>query len=1237
MLKSNIDALEIFYSDIAEYCLNVDKYNENDGVVESTITKDGKTVLRLSNAGKKRYVGNAYYYNSDQKQVIDMCIGINDYAVLVIYGFGTGDIIRDIIKTLPQHITYIVLEPSIELFSYVLTNLDISDVISNDRLKIFVDGINWDMLDAAIWKSIDETNYKISKTVSLPGYQNIFPEQYKCFSQMFSTHIEHCASDILSGKFHSIRDVENDIYNLEHVLNCCCVDQFIDLFPVDYPAVIISAGPSLEKNVELIRELKGRLFLAAVDSVLPYLLSINIIPDLAISVSPNKDDVLKELYDTSGIDNIPFAIDTSVTYTGIRKVSKCKLIYVSSSSPYYKEIFALANHSIDKLKSGGSVSSIAFSLLYEWGYRSFVFVGLDLALTGDKVYAGSENDYQCTSGNRLVIDGYYGDKVYTLNTYKIHLDWFEAIAQSHKDIIMYNATEGGAMVHGMKNCSLKEMVDRYREVSFNYESIIKKVNEAVTGETKRVVYYRFLHSIDNLDKLYKIYGRACELMESILRLLSLGEGRDDSEIIEKHKEVNNVISICTEMPESYYLERIVGDRHNNILEDIYITDNNQDEEYRRILNKLYKYCLDMRDSVDQVKGLFAEMVDNVEKKLREKEECLEVPNDIYAANLTRMKEVYGIDADRMSVMEGDIAENETIIPETEVAKNGTKITLLNCGERRIYLNSRYNPEDEADKFVLQYNEITDYSVCLFFGLGNGIVARKLAETLGNHVSLIFYEPFPELFVHVMQNYDITDIIDNSRIRIFVKGINDDELDIYLHDVVTEANYRYTFYDALPKYKMLCLNDFEYIYNRFNDAVQSVRNNIETVKYQSGVDSRNNILNLEFLRNCCCEEQLRGVFDTEMPVVLVAAGPSLKKNIDELKKLKGKLLIIAVDTVAKYMMKNNVRPDIVITVDPNLKEVVFEELRDENLICAYSTGASYEVLKATGQGRKIVISSRSAYYDKLMGLSGHHMYQLNSGGSVATTAFAFAQSLGYTSYILVGQDLAFENGKRYADDNLGVVDGRNDYELVDGYYGDKVASPKDLKLYLNWYEMMARSYPDFTIINATEGGAKIKGTIQKRLADIAEEYKNVNIDYEDIIRCQEPLFDNVSYDRFRNYVSNSKNRLSDMAYKLKYGLHLIDSAMVELKKGGINSINIRNIHEKINELINECAIMEESYFVDGVIADKQADVLADIYEQADDPSEEYIRILTKLKEYVKDMVDAIDEVVDMFSDAINNMK
>lgn len=1235
--RSNIDVLECFHSDIAEYYRKHSEIDEFKDVVESTMTKDGETVLRFFSDGKKQYIGSAYYYKKDLQSVVDDCKDINDYAVLMIYGFGTGLIIKDIMKSLPKHITYVVLEPSVELFSYVIANIDISDILSEERLKLYICGINSDNLDKVLWDELEESNYRISRTISLPRYKVIFPERYNEFLDIYYTHIEHCASDIVSGQFHSYRDVENDIYNLQHVFNCCCIDQFVGSFPVEYPAVIISAGPSLEKNAEYIRELKNKLLLVAVDSALPYLLSINIIPDLAVSVSPNKDEVLTELYDTKDIDNIPFAIDTSVTYRGIKKLLNSKLIYISSSSPYYKDLFRLNNHQIDKLDSGGSVSSIAFSLLYEWGYRSFVFAGLDLALSDEKLYAGTQiND--CNAGaDRLVVEGYYGDKVYTLNTYKLHLEWFESVARSHQEINMYNATEGGAMIHGMKNCSMKNIADKYRNISYNYAKIIEEMDCAFSEDTKRIIYNRYMYSIDNLKKLNKLFGRACKLMETIFSMLSSGEGRNNNVVLDKHNEVNNIISICMQLPESYYLERIVGDKHNAILEDIYISDDDPNDEYRRILNKLYEYCKDMGRSVDKVKGLYTNMIDNIDKDFFEnannqKDEL----NDIYAANLSILNELYGIDTLKIDNIEGKRLGYSAIIPETEVARNGMLITLVNYEGKKIYLNSRYNPEEEAGKFVSQYKDISDYSVLMFFGFGNGTVARKLLEVLGDHVSLIFYEPYPELFVHVIHNYNITDIIDNPRLRVFISGINDEDFDIYMHSIITEANYRYTFYDALPKYKMLCMNSFEVMYKRFGDAVQSIRNNIETVKYQSGVDSQNNIMNLEYLKNCSCEEQLRGLFPTELPVVLVAAGPSLKKNINDLKRLKGKLLIIAVDTVAKYLVTNNVRPDIVVTVDPYLKNVVLQGIDYENLIYAYSSGASYEVLKSVGEGRKIIISSRSAYYDKIMGLSGHHMYQLNGGGSVATIAFSLAQSLGYTQYILVGQDLAFENGKRYADDDLEAIDNRNDFQLVEGYYGGEVYSPRDLRLYLDWYEMMARSYPEFTIINATEGGARIKGTVQKKLVDIVEEYTKVSYNYEDMINCQEPLFVGHKYEMLLEYISGSIGRLSDMKDKLSKGEGLINFAISQLDEYGIHSVNIRNVHDDINEIISDCAEMDESYFVDGVIADKQADVLADIYEQNTDPKEEYIRILNKLKAYVVDMLEAVDEVICMFRNTLDNM-
>ncbi|MCR5701953.1 MAG: DUF115 domain-containing protein [Lachnospiraceae bacterium] len=1236
--NANINAITKYNAVIKEYYMRHNCKEPMEGV-ENSLTKDDCLVLRVNIDGKWYYLGSRYSSKDETTRFLSAFNGVNDYALVVIYGFNNGLLIRDLMAMLPKHVELIVFEPSINLFTYVINNYDIRDLLCETRLHLVVYGINEKDFDILLRSKLNETNYKISIVRELPQYKTVFSDVYNFFYDIQKAAWDNCESDMISGMVQNRREAEHAIRNLRYCFDCYCMEQFKDVFPNNLPVVIVSAGPSLEKNGIFLKKIKGKLLILAVDAALPYLMSIDVIPDIAVTVSPTKDITLKTLYDDERFKDITFAVDATVTYKGLEKVALDgrKLIYASASAPYYKKVFSLGNHNIGELDNGGSVSTIAMSLAMQWGYKDFVFVGLDLSLKPNKLYAGKINDEVIVPEGVIKTEGYYGEDVYTLPPYRLHQDWFEMIIRTHPEFNVYNATEGGVRIKGSKQVDLCNIAEKYIDEEYNYEKIIRSIPSAIHSDYMIKLYSIYSESITRLDVLKKAIEDGRNAINKSINLLDNGVSRTDRKVLELYNEVNKVFFLCENIEESYFVERVIGEEQGQVLEDIYVSEDDPDMEYRRILNKLGTYLEYMHGATDDVKNMFKELLEDVNADYPGLQDAYynsdhnNTAKDILNRNCAIISRNC---SDLFEKLKG-IDREEVITTElVETKENNKIIRIINNGEAQ-YLNSPYYPSKEVERFVAQFNDITDYSIVVMYGFGDGNIARKMIASLGKNVLFFFYEPSLAIFRCAANNYYIGDVLDNDRVKLYVNGINEYCLEEELASVVNESNYNHVIFNTLPKYAQLFAEDYNQIKTRCDVIVSSVERNISTHKWASREEIENNIYNLKHLNACYCEEGLRDIFPTELPVVLIASGPSLEKNVDILARLKNKLLMIAVDTAMPFLMSKGIMPDIIVAVDPKISLSYFECFKDEEVILAYSSALNYKVLDMMKNACKIVVTSTNAYYDKLLQIAGHHMYELNNGGSVATVAFALAQSWGYKKFVLVGQDLAIKDKQRYAgeDNHEGMLESIT----VDGYYGGKVETLPDLKCYLDWYEMMARTNPDFTIIDATEGGALIRGTVIQPLADIEEKFKNEHHDYVSYITNQMPLFVGESYLQLNKYISESVDRLKNMKIKLINGLDMIEYGKKFLSSSAGIGKEFIELNEKISNLLAECDEMEEIYFVDVLISEKQGDVLNNIYNQSDDPIEESRRILDKLYDYISDIVGAIDEVQEMFNEVVNGLQ
>ncbi|MCX5742130.1 MAG: DUF115 domain-containing protein [Proteobacteria bacterium] len=259
------------------------------------------------------------------------------------------------------------------------------------------------------------------------------------------------------------------------------------------------------------------------------------------------------------------------------------------------------------------------------------------------------------------------------------------------------------------------------------------------------------------------------------------------------------------------------------------------------------------------------------------------------------------------------------------------------------------------------------------------------------------------------------------------------------------------------------------------------------------------------------DRLRG-----LPMVVVAPGPSLAKNAHLLRELEGRAVICAVGHALKPVIAAGVRPDLVLTVDPQDVRYHFAgcDLSRTTVVNAATVDPRLFELPAAGF---VTLSANCSIDDWLFEGLGEDA-AIPGGGSVATTAMGLALRLGCSPIIFVGLDLAFPGGQYYVatshdggaravvDDHGGmVVQGWSaDFRAMKASGGPAAPSERVIELpawtldgestdatvpssfmfglFHRWFVERLASVTT-RVINCTEGGAAIPGMEHRRLADV----------------------------------------------------------------------------------------------------------------------------------------------------------
>jgi hypothetical protein len=266
-----------------------------------------------------------------------------------------------------------------------------------------------------------------------------------------------------------------------------------------------------------------------------------------------------------------------------------------------------------------------------------------------------------------------------------------------------------------------------------------------------------------------------------------------------------------------------------------------------------------------------------------------------------------------------------------------------------------------------------------------------------------------------------------------------------------------------------------------------------------------------------------------PVIIVAAGPSLDKNMHLLKKIKGRFPILAVDTALRQLVANGVKPDIVCAADPSYENSLdFVGVENElDVILAVEPMTHPDILECFN-GPKMTMTFGGGLF-QMMREYREPVGKLACWGSIATTVFDFAKQLGCDPLVFIGLDLSFADGRlhakgSYSDDiffekvhsytsieqeTVDYINNRGAYKLVKND-GSFLFTDQNMKLYRDWFEDQFRQTSQ-KVINATEGGVVDKYCDLMPLSEVISKYYDSGVDVKSILddAINSPVKANVS--------------------------------------------------------------------------------------------------------------------------------
>ena len=455
--------------------------------------------------------------------------------------------------------------------------------------------------------------------------------------------------------------------------------------------------------------------------------------------------------------------------------------------------------------------------------------------------------------------------------------------------------------------------------------------------------------------------------------------------------------------------------------------------------------------------------------------------------------------------------------------------------------------------------------------------------------IICCEIYPEFEKTQLENINFKELILKNVYLIMGKNKLQAYQD-YLSMMLNYSDYEQAKFCAIPNYSKIDRNVFSIYKTLFLNRMEKL------------VVTRNTLIQDEklrrdsFLHNLFIfprEYTLGQLFDkvqkydfSDRAAIVVSAGPSLDNNIRLLKKAKGKACLISVDSAAKAMIKAGVVPDLIITVDPGKNE---EILQTEELLNCVLVSSIYAHYKINKQHRGIIYfpTSESEYSELIYSKYNKEMYHLESGGSVANNAFSLAEEMGFGTIILVGQDLAYPEGKVHASGAIykdcpdNKIDENIDtkYFKVEANNGGTLLTEANMEMYRKWFEERILQQ-NVRVINATEGGAKIKGAEVMTLKEALEEpcCMKEELDFESLMKVKKQAFsEEQQKEIFLNYLG-LEDRITEWEKRLQVGIQKYERLAELNRKGKYSTSEYKNLVKEIGDLTRNFNASEEVHLL-----------------------------------------------------------
>ena len=469
--------------------------------------------------------------------------------ILVLYGFGMGDAIVWAGENLPELERVIVIEPSPQLMISALKYPGVVDKLKKVPIVDFV--VNKPVKEAAefMMGRMEQDFHKKYGFAYHLAHRSLFKGYYEEFSEQVLTYFRRTGVGIRTVEANIFVKTQNILNNLK--AKSVNIDELLRHLK-GRPAIMVSAGPSLDKNIHLLEKAKEKAFVIAVGSAIKILYNKGIRPHARAAFSPHPDE--NTVFDgIADFEDIPLVYSNTLDYLVVKNYNAPKARMVMDSDPITRHLYNMGGISHTLVGSGGTIANVTFDLLCRAGCSQIIFTGQDMCYTDLKLYAdGSWSDPRIASGGQGLIKekNIYGEEVFTSAAFAGIRQDFETALARYPQLTFWNATEGGLPIAGAPAKPLQEVLDAIPE-TFDFDSMLQQVffQQAEKSSESAALDAAMKQTLAEVRQILEINARRKAAIET-----AYGDGKNNYRIL---RELDKLQAFDAELLQVPYYQQVV--------------------------------------------------------------------------------------------------------------------------------------------------------------------------------------------------------------------------------------------------------------------------------------------------------------------------------------------------------------------------------------------------------------------------------------------------------------------------------------------------------------------------------------------------------------------------------------------------------------------------------------------------------------------------------------------------------